>query len=98
MDAYLESNAFEEDDDPNRYVEPSKPVAQKNDVNEDVLKTRTYNLHITYDKYYQVPRFWLIGYGEDMKLLTIEEMKEDFSQVRYFSIFSLKISISGSRR
>ena len=28
------------------------------------MRTRTYDLLITYDKYYQVPRFWLIGYDE----------------------------------
>lgn len=28
------------------------------------MHTRTYDLMITYDKYYQVPRFWLVGYDE----------------------------------
>ena len=34
--------------------------------NEDgtILQTRTYDLHITYDKYYQTPRLWLSGYNE----------------------------------
>ena len=31
---------------------------------DDILKTRTYDLHITYDKYYQTPRLWLTGYDE----------------------------------
>lgn len=31
---------------------------------DDILRTRTYDLHITYDKYYQTPRLWLIGYDE----------------------------------
>ena len=31
---------------------------------EHVMRTRTYDLMITYDKYYQVPRFWLVGYDE----------------------------------
>ena len=31
---------------------------------EDILRTRTYDLHITYDKYYQTPRLWLTGYDE----------------------------------
>lgn len=29
-----------------------------------VLQTRTYDLYITYDKYYQTPRLWLFGYDE----------------------------------
>lgn len=33
--------------------------------NEDaILQTRTYDLCITYDKYYQTPRLWLFGYDE----------------------------------
>ena len=31
---------------------------------DDILHTRTYDLMISYDKYYQVPRFWLRGYDE----------------------------------
>ena len=31
---------------------------------EHIVHTRTYDLMITYDKYYQVPRFWLVGYNE----------------------------------
>jgi ubiquitin-like-conjugating enzyme ATG3 len=30
----------------------------------EILQTRTYDLHITYDKYYQTPRLWLCGYDE----------------------------------
>lgn len=31
---------------------------------DDILRTRTYDLHITYDKFYQTPRLWLYGYNE----------------------------------
>lgn len=31
---------------------------------DEILKTRTYDLHITYDKFYQTPRLWLYGYNE----------------------------------
>uniref|UniRef100_A0A7E4UZB2 Ubiquitin-like-conjugating enzyme ATG3 n=1 Tax=Panagrellus redivivus TaxID=6233 RepID=A0A7E4UZB2_PANRE len=47
---------------------------------DNILKTRTYDLHITYDKYYQVPRLWLLGYDENQKYLTVEQMNEDFSE------------------
>lgn len=46
----------------------------------DILKTRTYDLHITYDKYYQTPRLWLFGYDENRKPLTVDQMYEDVSQ------------------
>lgn len=29
-----------------------------------ILQTRTYDLYVTYDKYYQTPRLWLFGYSE----------------------------------
>lgn len=28
------------------------------------MQVRTYDVMITYDKYYQTPRIWLIGYDE----------------------------------
>ena len=43
----------------------------------EIVETRTYDLYITYDKYYQTPRLWLVGYDEHNKPLTIEEMYED---------------------
>lgn len=29
-----------------------------------ILQVRTYDVFITYDKYYQTPRMWLFGYDE----------------------------------
>jgi len=29
-----------------------------------IVKTRTFDLSITYDKYYQTPRMWVTGYDE----------------------------------
>ncbi|KAK2581208.1 hypothetical protein KPH14_008007 [Odynerus spinipes] len=46
----------------------------------EIIRTRTYDLYITYDKYYQTPRLWLCGYDENRKPLTVEEMYEDVSQ------------------
>ncbi|UYV62890.1 ATG3 [Cordylochernes scorpioides] len=45
-----------------------------------ILQTRTYDLNITYDKYYQTPRLWIYGYDESRQPLTIEQMYEDISQ------------------
>lgn len=38
---------------------------------DEILKTRTYDLHITYDKFYQTPRLWLYGYNEVSRLYKI---------------------------
>lgn len=57
MDAYLE------EEDPNCYM-VKKPAKTNQVVNdEDLVKTRTYNLHITYDKYYQV-KFYFVNFNK----------------------------------
>jgi len=45
-----------------------------------IEKTRTYDLHITYDKFYQTPRMWLSGYDENNAPLTNKQTYEDISQ------------------
>jgi len=46
-----------------------------------IERTRTYDLDITYDKYYQTPRVWLFGYDESgQQPLTQEQVFEDISQ------------------
>lgn len=47
---------------------------------DNIVATRTYDLNITYDKYYQTPRLWLVGYNENLKPLSINEMYQDISQ------------------
>lgn len=56
MDSFLESGAIE-DEDPNLYItykNDTKSDAQNDVDGEALVSTRTYDLHITYDKYYQV--------------------------------------------
>ncbi|CAG5097395.1 Similar to atg3: Ubiquitin-like-conjugating enzyme ATG3 (Xenopus tropicalis) [Cotesia congregata] len=57
-------------------AETKKPVKEKKDnfPEGEIIHTRTYDLHITYDKYYQTPRLWLFGYDENQKPLTVEEI------------------------
>merc|ERR1712093_635366 len=43
------------------------------------VRCRTYDMTITYDKYYQVPRLWLKGKDEAQEPLTSEQMMEDIS-------------------
>jgi len=80
------------DEDP--AVAPPQPVAQTekaaattaggekamaDDDDDDVLRTRTYDLYITYDHFYRTPRVWLSGYDEQMKPLQPEQVFEDIS-------------------
>mmetsp|Transcript_60237 Transcript_60237/g.143576 ORF Transcript_60237/g.143576 Transcript_60237/m.143576 type:complete len:313 (-) Transcript_60237:90-1028(-) len=43
----------------------------------EIVRTRTYDLSITYDKYYQTPRLWLFGYDEYGEPLKPEQVYED---------------------
>jgi len=54
----------------------------KNDL---ILKTRTYDLSITYDKFYQTPRVFLFGYDEQGKPLESKQILEDI-----YADYSLK--------
>ncbi|KAG4388756.1 hypothetical protein AAZX31_09G211200 [Glycine max] len=66
------SNVIE--NDPSTYL-----VAHEPD-DDNILRTRTYDVSITYDKYYQTPRVWLTGYDESRMLLQPELVLEDVSQ------------------
>jgi len=62
-------------------VEDDKATLQIPPIEEDnILKTRTYDLSITYDKYYQTPKVWLFGYDENKKPLKPEEIFQDISE------------------
>ncbi|XP_036208045.1 ubiquitin-like-conjugating enzyme ATG3 [Myotis myotis] len=82
MEEYEESGLLETDEatlDTRKIVEACK--AKTDAGSEDaILQTRTYDLYITYDKYYQTPRLWLFGYDEQRQPLTVEHMYEDISQ------------------
>lgn len=74
MEDFVESGMLEED--------ASAVVAKQDDENTsggEILCTRTYDLNITYDKFYQTPRLWLFGYSENRTALTVDQMYEDFS-------------------
>mmetsp|Transcript_30646 Transcript_30646/g.78256 ORF Transcript_30646/g.78256 Transcript_30646/m.78256 type:complete len:314 (-) Transcript_30646:268-1209(-) len=45
-----------------------------------IMRTRTYDLYITYDQYYQVPRLWLAGYDESRHPLSSQQVLEDVSE------------------
>lgn len=74
MEDFVESGMLEED---SATVEPIKE--EQGASGGEILSTRTYDLNITYDKYYQTPRLWLFGYSENRTPLTVDQMYEDFS-------------------
>ena len=55
-------------------------AALKHASSTQILRTRSYDLSITYDKYYQTPRVWLSGYDENRSPLKPEQIFEDISQ------------------
>ncbi|MEE6469381.1 hypothetical protein FKM82_008607 [Ascaphus truei] len=83
MEEYEESGLLENDDaavDTRKIADACKPKADLGGGDDAILQTRTYDLFITYDKYYQTPRLWLFGYDEQRQPLTVEHMYEDISQ------------------
>lgn len=59
---------------------PQSTNSQNDEADDSVVHTRTYDLFIVYNKYYQTPHIFLIGYDENRKLLSVEQMFEDVSQ------------------
>lgn len=47
------------------------PAAPAEVAKGNLLQVRTYDVMITYDKYYQTPRIWLLGFDEVRHLLHI---------------------------
>lgn len=82
MEDFEESGMLENVDPSVAIITPSTAgECTNNETNEDsVVHTRTYDLHIVYNKYYQTPHLFLIGYDENKKLLSVDEMFEDVSQ------------------
>ncbi|XP_012946089.1 ubiquitin-like-conjugating enzyme ATG3 [Aplysia californica] len=82
MEAFEESGMLEEQDEATMAVPAAKeqPSEGASGGESGIIQTRTYDLNITYDKYYQTPRLWLFGYNENRTPLCVEQMYEDFSQ------------------
>ncbi|TNY22826.1 autophagocytosis associated protein [Rhodotorula diobovata] len=55
----------EEDEDDAAVVQPEPPSSRS----DKLMQVRTYDCMITYDKYYQTPRMWLLGYDEHKRPL-----------------------------
>jgi ubiquitin-like-conjugating enzyme ATG3 len=83
MEDFIESGMIDNDDQAVVNVkETLKSETTPSDEAQEnaIVPTRTYDLNITYDRYYQTPRLWLHGYDEKQKPLSIDLMYEDISQ------------------
>jgi ubiquitin-like-conjugating enzyme ATG3 len=80
MEDFEESGALENVDVSVAVIQPKTQSSTDNNDEDSVVHTRTYDIFITYNKYYQTPHLFLIGYNENRKLLTVESMFEDVSQ------------------
>lgn len=76
MEEFEESGLLDEQD---QAAAPA-PVPEESNAEGEIVHTRTYDMHITYDKYYQTPRLWLCGYDEARRPLTVDQVYEDVSQ------------------
>ncbi|KAK2573654.1 Ubiquitin-like-conjugating enzyme ATG3 [Acropora cervicornis] len=75
MEAFEESGMLESDE-ATLSIKPTSKGDGSADMSTTggILQTRTYDMYITYDKFYQTPRLWLFGYNEDhaKKTVTVE--------------------------
>lgn len=80
----MEEDDLEEGDEataakPNVAASAAAGSSQPDALKSNLLQVRTYDVMITYDKYYQTPRVWLIGYDENGKPLTPPQIFQDIS-------------------
>jgi len=86
MDDFQDDNLVEEEDpaalskSKNNESKSTSTTTTSATEDDNILRTRTYDISITYDKYYQTPRVWLFGYDENRKPLKPEEIFEDISE------------------
>ncbi|KAJ7594529.1 putative E2-like enzyme [Mycena floridula] len=73
----MEEDDLEAGDD--EATAPTIDASQVEVAKGNLLQVRTYDVMITYDKYYQTPRIWLIGYDENRRPLTPPQIFQDIS-------------------
>ncbi|KAI0314228.1 autophagocytosis associated protein [Amylostereum chailletii] len=72
---------------------PPKDVIEASEIevaNGNLLQVRTYDVMITYDKYYQTPRIWLLGYDENRTPLTPPQVFQDVSADHAFKTVTIE--------
>ncbi len=81
---------LEDEDDPSLLVAPVSGAGASTDGVDGILRTRTYDVSISYDKYYQCGRVWLYGYTEARQPLTQGQILEDISTDHALKTVSLE--------
>ena len=79
MEDFADSGLAEAEVEDGATADVSKVESAEASAGGEIVATRTYDLNITYDKYYQTPRLWLFGYDEKRAALDVNQMYEDFS-------------------
>jgi len=85
-----------EEGDDEATAAPPKPTNEVPDTAEievakgNLLQVRTYDVMITYDKYYQTPRIWLLGYDENGTPLTPPQIFQDISADHAFKTVTIE--------
>lgn len=53
---------------------PRNGYLRAEEPEDHIVHIRTYDLLISYDKYYSVPKFWLVGYDESKQPLPTKQV------------------------
>ncbi|KAI9442544.1 putative E2-like enzyme [Lactarius indigo] len=69
---------------------PSDATKEEEVTNANLLSVRTYDVMITYDKYYQTPRIWLLGYDENGTPLVPEQIFQDVTAEHAFKTVTIE--------
>lgn len=65
---------FDMEDDSLALDEATHPAGISSSAESSVIRSRRYDISITYDNYYRTPRIWLFGYNENGSPLAPEEI------------------------
>ena len=79
MDDFVDVAAEEEEDEASLLPPRRSETPESAALDARILRTRTYDLSVSYDKYYQTPRVWLHGYDERRNALDPKKTLEDIS-------------------
>ncbi|KAH8915055.1 hypothetical protein BT69DRAFT_1252180 [Atractiella rhizophila] len=79
MEEFEDGGVREEEDQATLKRSAEEGMKAISSASDNLLQVRTYNCFITYDKYYQTPRFWLMGYDENKTILPPAQIFSDIS-------------------
>lgn len=77
IDDYMSLEIEPVDNEVAEVTDPTNNECLIVEIEDGIVKSRTYEVTITYDYYYRVPRLWLIGYSESGNPLSVNDIKED---------------------